>query len=86
METRRTQLLATVEAAQRAAGVLAARHRGAAEDAAILIAGMDEHELAAGSLLLAELSLSLYAKASDQPVSECISTLCVELENAVQSA
>lgn len=85
-EARRGELLAVVEAAQAAAGIVAARNRGDAEDASLLLSGMTHEELAAGALLLAELSMSLYADSSGQDLQSCIRGLTADLENAVRSA
>ena len=68
---------------QLAAGVLAARHRGDREAAAMLAASADPTELLAGVLLLAELLAGLYAQACDQDPAECLSELAVMLEASV---
>lgn len=85
-DARRADLLSTVEAAQTAAGILAARNRGDTQGAAVLLAGMSHEQLASGSLLLAELSMSLYARSSGQEVQDCIRGLSADLENAVRHA
>ncbi len=73
-----------MHAAQRAAGVLAARQRGDHKDATYLMAQFsDGDELAAGSLLLAQLSLGLYARTSGRSFDEVASELSLHLEAAV---
>ena len=75
-----------MHAAQRAAGVLAARQRGAHDDARLLMAQFaDCDELASGSLLLAQLSLGLFARLSGQDFEEAVRELCVHLEAVVGS-
>ena len=69
--------------AQLAAGVLAARHRGDREAAALLAASADPTELLGGTLLLSELLAGLYARACDQDPAECLSDLAVLLEASV---
>lgn len=83
---RREQLLPVVDAAQRAAGILAARHRGDREGARLLVTEMSSEDLAGGALLLAELALSLYADASGEDVERCLQDLASDLERAVRSA
>lgn len=80
---RRAELLALVESAQRAAGILAARHRGDAAGTADLLGSMDDRSLASGSLLLAELAIGLYRSQTGQSIDACLSELCVQLEAAV---
>jgi hypothetical protein len=79
----RRDLLDTVHAAQLVAGVLSARHRGSPDDAATLMAQATPHQLAGGAMLLAELSLALYARESGQDLQSCITALCLDLESAV---
>ncbi len=75
-----------IDAAQRAAGVLLARHRGEREDAAALMATFaDEGELASGALLLADLALGLYAQAAERDIDGCVQELSLQLEQAVVS-
>ncbi|MCH8614177.1 hypothetical protein [Arsenicicoccus dermatophilus] len=69
-----------VEHAQLAAGILAARHRGDRESAAVLASTADPHELLGGALLLVELLAGLYAEACCQNPADCLSDLAVQLE------
>ena len=83
---RQRELLGVVDSAQRAAGVLAARHRGDTRDAADLLASFDDdRSLASGSLLLAELALGLYHRETDRPMDELVHELCVHMESSVWS-
>ena len=80
---RRRKLLQVVDSAQRAAGMLAARHRGDTEDATTLMRSFrDDHDLASGSLLLAELTLGLYSKETGRGVEECVRELNLQMESA----
>lgn len=73
-----------VGAAQRAAGILAARHRGDPEGVRHLLESFaNERALAGGSLLLAELALSMLSAETDQTFEECVRRLNVDLERAV---
>ena len=78
--------LALVDSAQKAAGIIAARHHGDSQGAAALLADLDLKALAGGSLLLAELALGLYAHATNQRVPDCVTGLCLQLENEVRFA
>ena len=69
-----------VDAAQRVAGVVAARDRGDADGARALLASFEDHaELATGALLVAELSLGLLSRSTGEPVGDCVATLSLEL-------
>jgi hypothetical protein len=82
---RQRELLGVVDSAQRAAGVLAARHRGDTRDAADLLASFDDdRSLASGSLLLAELALGLYRRHTGEPMDACIRDLCLQMETSVR--
>lgn len=86
---RQAELLGVIDAAQKAAGIVAARHRGDHQDAAVLLnqlVGEGVESLTGGPLLLAELSLSLYAAESGRPVQDCIRELCVQMESALIQA
>lgn len=77
---RRHELHGIAEAAQLAAAVLAARHRGDRAGAAALMDGFDsDRELASGFLLLAELAVGLYGQRSGQSPSTCLQQLCLDL-------
>jgi Fe-Mn family superoxide dismutase len=81
---RQQQLRGMVDAAQRAAGVLAARHRGDADGVRTLMASFhDEAALAGGALLLADLALGMLRERSGQSMDECVQHLSVRLENVV---
>lgn len=81
---RREELLTVVDAAQRAAGVVAARHRGDREGAAALMASFEDvSSLAGGSLLVAELALGLYQQASGH-MDTCVRELCLRMESSVR--
>jgi hypothetical protein len=83
---RKHELLEVVDAAQRAAGVLAARHRGDTGDAAALMSSFDDDRtLASGSLLLAELTLGLYRREIDKPMDELVNDLCLQMESSVRA-
>ncbi|SDS08007.1 hypothetical protein [Actinopolymorpha singaporensis] len=77
-------LAGLVDAAQRAAGVLAARHRHDPEGVAALMNTFpNDRALAGGSLLLAEIALGLYRQQTGQSMDECVHELATQLENAV---
>ena len=79
---RRRELLQVVDSAQRAAGMLAARHRGDTEDATALMQSFrDDHDLASGSLLLAELTLGLYSRETGRGVDDCVRELNLQMES-----
>ncbi|QKE85549.1 hypothetical protein [Arthrobacter sp. NEB 688] len=82
---RRTELLRVVDAAQRSAGVLAARERGDRDGAGTLLASFEDHELlASGSLLLAELAVHQSAAATGRTPQECLHELCLDMEGALR--
>lgn len=64
------------EAAQRVAGILAARHRGDPDGVAALMGTFpNDRALAGGSLLLAQLLLGLYREHTGQSVEQCVQEL-----------
>ena len=70
-------------AAQTAAGVIAARHRGDHADAEALLASFpDEAARTRGFWLLAELSLSLVREATGQSTDELVRELTIHLGQA----
>lgn len=78
--------LEMVDAAQRAAGVLAARARGDHEGASSLMASFeDPMTLAGGSMLLAELALGLYERGSGISRETCLAELTLRLEASVRA-
>lgn len=71
------------EAAQRAAGVLAARHRGDLHGAEALLASFpDEASKTRGFYLLAQLSLSLVCEQTGQTFDELVQELSTHLGQA----
>jgi hypothetical protein len=79
------ELLEVVDSAQRAAGVVAARHRGDTRDAADLQASFDDdRSLASGSRLLVELALGLYRRQTGEPMDASIRDLCLQMEGSVR--
>lgn len=81
---RRAELLRVVDAAQRSAGVLAARDRGDRRGAAALLTSFEDQQLlASGSLLLAELAVSQCAAATGRTAEECLQELCLDMERAL---
>jgi len=71
------------DAAQRVAGILAARHRGDPDEVAALMDTFpDDRALAGGSLLLAQLLLQLYGEQTNQTVDECVQELNTSLARA----
>lgn len=81
---RLAELQRVVDAAQRSAGLLAARSRGDRDGAAALLATFESEELlASGSLLLAELAIQQCAAASGRSAEECLRELCLDMERAL---
>ena len=79
----RRELLHVVDSAQRAAGMLAARHRGDVEDALDLMSSFtDDHDLASGALLLAELTLGLYSTETGRDMDTCVRELSLQMESS----
>lgn len=71
------------DAAQRVAGILAARHRGDPDGVAALMGTFpNDRALAGGSLLLAQLLLQLYGEQTQQSVDECVRELNTSLARA----
>ena len=71
------------DAAQRVAGILAARHRGDPEGVAALMGTFpNDRALAGGSLLLAQLLLELYGEQTHQSVEQCVRELNTNLARA----
>lgn len=76
---------ALVSAAQRVAGVVAARGRGDRAGASQLLRSLDQQELGAGALLVADLALNLLGRESGQSLDQAVARLCVEVEQALAS-
>lgn len=73
------------EAAQLAAGVLAARHRGDLRDAEALLESFpDQASKTRGFHVLAELALSLVRAQTGQSMDELVQELSVQLAQAAQ--
>lgn len=85
MTTQREDLLPVVSAAQRVAGLVAARGRGDREDARALLRSLSQEDLAAGALLVADLSLNLLQRESGDTLDQTVARLCVEIEQAVNA-
>lgn len=82
---RRRELLHVVDSAQRAAGMLAARHRGDIEDAMDLMQSFDnDRDLASGALLLAELTLGLYSQETGRDLETCVRELNLHMESSIR--
>jgi hypothetical protein len=72
-------------AAQRAAGVLAAKSRGDSAGVARLMGTFpSDPAMAGGFLLLAELTLGLYREQTRRSVEECVHELCLQLAASVE--
>lgn len=69
----------TADAAQRAAGVIAARHRGDFAGANTLLSGMDDHARASGCLFLADLAVALLAGREGRAVDEVAAELSLQI-------
>ncbi len=69
----------TADAAQRVAGIIAARSRGDLAGVERLLAGMDDHTRAAGALFLADLALALLARAEGRPVDQVAADLSLHV-------
>jgi hypothetical protein len=69
----------TADAAQRAAGVIAARHRGDFAGANTLLEGLSDHERAAGCLFLADLAVALLAQTTGQDVDAVAGELSLHI-------
>ena len=69
----------TADAAQRTAGVIAARARGDHDGAERLLASMDDHTRAAGGLFLADLTVALLAHAEGRPADEIAGELSLHI-------
>ena len=81
----RDQLAPVVSAAQRVAGLVAARGRGDLDGARELMSTFtDESELAGGALLVAELSLGLLRSETGESLDDCVRDLCVHLEASLR--
>jgi Fe-Mn family superoxide dismutase len=81
---RREELAPVVDAAQRVAGLVAARGRGDVGGARELMMSFeDDRELASGALLVAELSLGLLRRETGGSLDQCVRDLCTEMASAL---
>lgn len=71
--------LATAEAAQAGAGIIAARHRGDLASADALLGGLDERTKAAGFMFLADLAIALLAHCEDRSVDDVAADLSLQI-------
>lgn len=69
----------TLDAAQRSAGVIAARHRGDFAGAENLLTGLDDPSRAAGGLFLADLAIALLAHAEGREVDAVAGEISLQL-------
>jgi hypothetical protein len=70
---------ATGEAAQRLAGVIAARHRGDESGVGPLLDGLDNATRAAGGLLLADVAIGLLAHAEGREPADVAAQLSLSI-------
>jgi hypothetical protein len=81
---RREQLVPVVDAAQRVAGIVAARGRGDDAGARELLTSFgNESELAGGALLVAELSLGMLHRETGESLDDCVRDLGLHLESSL---
>lgn len=75
-----SEIAPLVDAAQRVAGVVAARGRGDLEGARSLMGSFDDlGDLSGGALLVAELALGLLAEATGESLDHCVGDLSLRL-------
>ncbi|GAA3600773.1 hypothetical protein GCM10022223_15520 [Kineosporia mesophila] len=87
MTGRRAELLELVDAAQRVAGVIAARDRGDKDGAAQLLASLtDDGLLAQGALLLTDMLLQVHRVSTGDDVQTTLQQLSLQLEASVREA
>jgi hypothetical protein len=77
--------LATAEAAQAGAGIIAARHRGDFASANALLDGLDDRRKAAGFMFLADLAVALLARYEDRPVDDVPADLNLQIAAQVMN-
>ncbi len=86
-QDRQAELLELVDAAQRVAGVIAARARGDKADAAALLGSLQEDGmLGQGALLLTDMLLQLHRADTGRDVQTTLQELSVQLEASIRSA
>lgn len=72
-----------IDSAQRAAGVLAARHRGDPTGAAALMGSFSaDAELAGGALLLADVAVRLLRQHTGESAEDCLAAVSLSLSLA----
>ena len=69
----------TADAAQRIAGVVAARARGDLDGVERLLASMDDHTQAAGGLFLADLAVNLLARTENRATEQVATELSLHI-------
>ncbi len=73
-----------VSAAQRVAGIVAARSRGDDDGARELLCSFEDNvELASGALVVAELGIAMLIEQTGESTDECVRDLCLRLEEAL---
>jgi len=77
--------LATAEAAQAGAGIIAARHRGDLASADTLLGGLDDRTKAAGFMFLADLAVALLARCEDRSVDDVAADLSLQIAAQVMN-
>jgi len=77
--------LATAEAAQAGAGIIAARHRGDLASANALLDGLDDRKKAAGFMFLADLAVSLLARYEERSVDDVAADLSLQIAAQVMN-
>ncbi len=77
--------LATAEAAQAGAGIIAARHRGDLTSVDALLAGLDDRTKAAGFMFLADLAIALLARSEDRSVDDVAADLSLQIAAQVMN-
>jgi len=77
--------LATAEAAQAGAGVIAARHRGDLASVDALLGGLDDRTKAAGFMFLADLAVALLAHCEDRSVDDVAADLSLQIAAQVMN-
>jgi len=70
---------AAAEAAQAAAGIIAARSRGDLASADTLLDGLSDAQKAAGFLLLADLAIAILASYEDRPAGAVAAELSLQI-------
>lgn len=86
-QTTPEQLPSLAEAAQQAAAVLSARHRGDRAGVTALLAGFaSDAQMAAGFLLVAELTMGLLEQQTGRSSTDCLQQLCLDLGSVAGGA